>query len=73
MSKKIHRVFRYHSLTSDEVAADRVVRQEVKEEFPPQTAKLSNLEPPLSIETEKLRADKSGKPLSEILARLGIQ
>jgi hypothetical protein len=32
------------------------------------------LEPPLSIaETEKLRANKGGKPLSEILARLGIQ
>jgi hypothetical protein len=74
MSKKMRRVFRDRSLTSDEVAADQVVRQEVKQEFPPQAAKLSNLEPPLSIEeTEKLRADKSGKPLSEILARLGIQ
>ena len=31
------------------------------------------LEPPLSIEdTERLRSDKTGKPLSEILARLGI-
>ena len=32
------------------------------------------LEPPMSIaETEKLRATRSGKPLNEILARLGIQ
>lgn len=32
------------------------------------------LEPPLSIaETEKLRSNKTGKPLDEILARLGIQ
>jgi DNA-binding CsgD family transcriptional regulator len=32
------------------------------------------LEPPLSIaETEELRKSRIGKPLSEILARLGIQ
>jgi DNA-binding CsgD family transcriptional regulator len=32
------------------------------------------LEPPLSIaETEELREVKSGKPLGEILTRLGIQ
>ena len=32
------------------------------------------LEPPLSIaETEELRKVRSGKPLSEILGRLGIQ
>lgn len=32
------------------------------------------LEPPLSIaETEELRKVQTGKPLSEILARLGIQ
>jgi hypothetical protein len=32
------------------------------------------LEPPLSIaETEELRKVKTGKPLAEILARLGIQ
>ncbi len=31
------------------------------------------LEPPLSIaETEELRKDRSGKPLSEILNRLGL-
>lgn len=32
------------------------------------------LEPPLSIaETEELRKNKSGKPLEEILARLGVK
>jgi hypothetical protein len=31
------------------------------------------LEPPLSIvDTQKLRSDQTGKPLSEILSRLGI-
>ena len=34
----------------------------------------SQVEPPLSIaETEKLRTEQSGKPLTEILARLGIE
>jgi hypothetical protein len=32
------------------------------------------LEPPLSIaETEELRKDRTGKPLEEILCRLGVQ
>jgi hypothetical protein len=32
-----------------------------------------NLEPPLSVEeTERLRQNKTGKPLSEILGRLGV-
>jgi hypothetical protein len=74
MSKKLQRVFRNRPLTSDEVAADEAVRQKVKLEFPPQATKLDELqlEPPLTIEeTEKLRANKTGKPLTEILARFG--
>jgi hypothetical protein len=76
MSKKLQHVFRNRPLTSDEVADDEAVRQQVRHEFPPHAAKLSELqlEPPLSIEeTEKLRANKIGKPLSEILSRLGVQ
>jgi hypothetical protein len=71
MAKKLQRVFRDRHLTSDEVADDQRVREEVQREYPPKTSTGAT---PADSLSELLRRSirGSGRSVEEIASDAGI-
>jgi hypothetical protein len=71
MAKKLQRVFRDRHLTSDEVADDQRVREEIQREYPPKTSTGAT---PADSLSELLRRSirDSGRSVEEIASEAGV-
>ena len=71
MEKKLQRVIRDRQLTSDEVAADQQVREQVAAEFPPRLQPARSHSSSLS-ELLKRSIRESGRSIDEIASEAGV-